>query len=206
MTTLKEFQEINQLTGLLASGLAETPQEDMPKDVAEALLAAKKQMEDLPQVLEDLNLAFSRYMTLNHTIRRMGLLARESAAMDQGPEEDQFRLEMEEEFVALAKIVAAEAGQRYFQGTGLSILNSQSAQAAVRVLSYLEPVLKNFDHEIRGQKSLILEAISETINFMGIVARSYPQAKGVEAIKQTLGRVKLPENTDEPVLMRPTFH
>jgi hypothetical protein len=136
----------------------------------------------------------------------MGLLARESAAMDDGHEESLMRQDMEVEFASLAKVVAAEAGQKYFQKSALSVLTVKSAKNSARVLSYLDPVMKNLDHEIRGQKSLILEAINETINFMGIVARSYPQAKGIEAIKQTLGKVKLPENIDEPVLLYPTLH
>ncbi|MDR1395684.1 MAG: hypothetical protein LBK52_05910 [Deltaproteobacteria bacterium] len=206
MTTLKDFQEINHLTGLLASGLAAAPPEDMPQDVAEALKAAKKQMEDLPLVLEDLNLAFNRYLTLNQTIRRMSFLAKESASAGSGPEEDQYRREMDEEFASLARVVAAEAGQRFFRGTGLSILTAQSALAAAKVLSFIDPVMKSLDHEIRGQKSLILEAIGETINFMGIVARSYPKAKGVEILLQTLGKVKLPENLDDPVVFKPTLH
>ncbi|MDR1577377.1 MAG: hypothetical protein LBT86_03990 [Deltaproteobacteria bacterium] len=206
MTSLKDFQEINVLTGLLASGLAAAPPEDIPEDVAEALLAAKKQIEDLPQVIDDLNLAFNRYLTLSRTIKRMQLLAKESHDLDEGREAEAYRQELESEFASLARIVAAEAGIKFFRGSGLSIASSQSAKIAGKVLAYLDPVMDNLDHEIRGQKSLILEAITETINFMGIVAHSYPEAKGVEAIKQTLGKVKIPQNLDDPVTLAPTLH
>ncbi|MDR1606872.1 MAG: hypothetical protein LBT38_00460 [Deltaproteobacteria bacterium] len=206
MTTLKDFQDINALTGLLASGLAAAPHDGMPDDVAEALLAAKKQIEDLPQVIDDLNLAFNRYLTLSRTIKRMQALARESRELGEGSEEDEYRQELETEFAALAKIVAAEAGIKFFQGSGLSVTTSKSAQAASLVLAYLDPVMDNLDHEIRGQKSLILEAITETINFMGIVAYSYPEAKGVSAIKETLDKVKIPQNLDDPLVLAPTLH
>jgi hypothetical protein len=206
MSVLKDFQEINVLAGLLANGLAAAPQEDMPEDVAQALLAAKKQVEDLPQVIDDLNLAFNRYLTLSQTIKRMEALATESIALGQDDDADELRQEMEAEFATLAKVVAAEAGIRHFQGSGLSVLTAKKAKAAATVLAYLDPVMDNLDHEIRGQKSLILEAISETVNFMGIVAQSYPEAKGVEAIRRTLGQVKLPRNLDDPVVMAPTLH
>ncbi|MDR2142524.1 MAG: hypothetical protein LBR11_12220 [Deltaproteobacteria bacterium] len=206
MSALKDFQSINHLAGLLASGLAAAPPEGIPPDVAEALVAAKKQVEDLPQVIEDLNLAFTRYLTLSKTIKRMQYLAKDSASLGEGIEEDEFRQEMEMEFTSLARVVAAEAGLRYFQGSGLSVLSAKSALTAAQVLAYLDPVMDNLNHEIRGQKSLILEAISETINFMGIVAQSYPEAKGVEALRQTLGQVKLPENLDDPVVLTPTIH
>ncbi|MDR2423071.1 MAG: hypothetical protein LBE01_06800 [Deltaproteobacteria bacterium] len=206
MTTVKDFQEINAIAGLLATGLAEAPPEGMPADVAEALKAAKKQVEDLPQVIDDLNLAFNRYLTLSRTVKRMQTLARDSVFLGEGREEDQFRHDLEAEFAYLASVVAAEAGIRHFQGSGLSVLTAKSAQAAAKVLSYLDPVMENLDYEIRGQKSLILEAINETVNFMGIVAQSYPEAKGVEAIRQALGKVKLPSDLNDPVVMTPTLH
>ncbi|MDR1871738.1 MAG: hypothetical protein LBS60_07450 [Deltaproteobacteria bacterium] len=207
MTNLKEFRDINVLAGLLANGLSEAPPADMPEDVAEALKAAKKQFEDLPGVIDDLNLAFNRYLTLSKTIKRMQLLAKEAGSLStRDPEDSQYLEELEREFAGLARVVASEAGLRYFQGSGLTVSDPKSARAATTVLAYLDPVMENLSYEIRGQKSLILEAIRETINFIGIVAQSYPEAKGVAAINQSLVKVKLPENLDDPVVIAPTLH
>jgi hypothetical protein len=206
MLKINHLEKIEQITGLLANTLSSTVYEDMPPDVATALLAAKKQMESLPEVIEDLNLAFTRYLKLNSAISRMTALAYESSNLLDEPEDDEYRSLLEEEFISLARLVAMEAGHRYFTGPSLSISNRISAIAASKVLSYLKPVMENLDHDIRGQKSLIVEAIAETMNFMGIITKCYPQAAGIEKIRETLERVKLPEDLETPVTFNTTFH
>jgi hypothetical protein len=206
MLKINHLEKIEQITGLLATTLASTVYDDMPPDVATALLAAKKQMESLPEVIEDLNLAFNRYLKLNSAISRMTALANESSNLGDGEENAELRLTLEEEFISLAKVVAMEAGHRYFNGPSLSVANKVSAIAASTVLSYLKPVMENLDHEIRGQKSLIIEAIAETMNFMGVIIECYPQASGLDKIRQTLERVKLPEDLNSPVTFKTTFH
>jgi hypothetical protein len=205
MLKISDFQEMFHVSGLLAQGLAGPIDPSIPPDVAEAIRAARKQMEDLPLVIEDLNLAFSRFMTLNQTLRRMSHLA-----MEAGSESESHpvpvREEMEEEFRNLAKVVADEAGQPTFQGTSLSILSKGSAKAASRVLSYLEPVQDSLDHELKGQKLLILEALAETINFLGIIALCYPEAKGVDELRRTLDKLQIPQTIEKPVTLAPTLH
>jgi prefoldin subunit 5 len=68
--------------------------EDMVQDAIEALKASKKQIEELPQVFEDLSLASNRCLTLNQTIRRMSFVSKESVSVGSGPDGDQYRLEM----------------------------------------------------------------------------------------------------------------
>jgi Asp-tRNA(Asn)/Glu-tRNA(Gln) amidotransferase A subunit family amidase len=206
MLKIRELDEMNQLTGLLAKTLALPVGQQMPPDVATALRAAQKQMEGLPEVIEDLNLAFNRYLTLNKALTRMLALAEESAAAGEAAADDARRADFEEEFVNLARIVAQEAGHRYFQGPGLTVSHRLGAVASVKVLSYLKPVLENLAHELNGQKFLIIEAITETMNFMGVIARCYPEAEGVEAIRETLGRVKLPKAIEHQITLAPTLH
>ncbi|MDR1658278.1 MAG: hypothetical protein LBT47_12130 [Deltaproteobacteria bacterium] len=206
MLKIRELDEMNQLTDLLAKTLAVPVSHQMPNDVAVTLQAAKRQMEGLPEVIEDLNLAFKRYLTLNQTLNRMMALADESSRLTQEAQDNEYRQVLEQEFTKLAVVVAKEAGHRYFEGTRLTIADQASAQAANTVLSYLKPVLENLSHELRGQKALIIEAISETMNFMGIIAMCYPDAEGVDAIRDTLSRVKLPQTPDSPVHFIPTFH
>ncbi|MDR1546782.1 MAG: hypothetical protein LBU12_08790 [Deltaproteobacteria bacterium] len=205
MLKLRDFEEINETAGLLAKSLSGPVPIEMPPDVAQALKAAKKQMEDLPSVIEDLNLAFSRYLTLNEALTRMISLAEESSRLA-ADQDEAHRRELEEEFDALAKVVAQEAGHRRFAGSGLNVADQGAATAAVRVLSYLKPVLENLDHEIRGQKALIVEALAETMNFLGVVSVCYPRAEGVERIRETLSRVRLPLNNEEPLIYGRLLH
>jgi hypothetical protein len=44
------------------------------------------------------------------------------------------------------------------------------------------------------------------MNFMGVIANCYPDAEGVEAIRETLGRVKMPRSLEAPVEFVPTLH
>ncbi|MDR3203426.1 MAG: hypothetical protein LBV23_01600 [Deltaproteobacteria bacterium] len=206
MLKINNFEKIHEITDLLAMSLAAPDMGDMPPDVATALTAAKKQMENLPEVIEDLNLAFNRYMTLNRAISRMIALARESIELGEDPLARDIRTELEEEFVSLAAVVAKEAGRQYFQGPSLTISHRIGALAAAKVLSVLKPILENLDQEIKGQKEIILEAIEETINFLGIVAMCYPHVEGVELLRSTLEKVRLPKKVEDPVVYAPTLH
>jgi hypothetical protein len=206
MLKIREFEEMNHLTGLLAKTLTGALGRGMPSDVAVTIMAAKKQMESLPEVIEDLNLAFNRYMTLNGAITRMTELAKVSAELIDGPNVLAVRQDMEEEFHALARVVAEEAGRQQFENSSLSILNTGSALLAVTILTYLKPVLEKLDHDIRGQKELIIEAIEETMNFLSIVAMSYPEAEGIADLRETLNKVTLPESVESPLEYAPTLH
>jgi hypothetical protein len=206
MLKIRELDEMSRLTGLLAKTLAMPAARRMPSDVAVTLIAAKKQMEGLPEVIEDLNLAFNRYLTLEKALTRMMALAEESASLEDSRGDADYRQELDEEFADLARVVAREAGHRYFQGTSLTVADRSGAAAAAKVLSYLRPVLDNLAHELKGQKALVVEAIAETMNFMGIIAKCYPEAEGVDAIRETLGRVRLPKAIEAPVNYVPTFH
>ena len=206
MLRIRELDEMNDLTGILAKTLAMPIASQMPPDVALTIKAAQKQMEGLPEVIGDLNLAFNRYLTLNKALSRMAALAEESAGLAESPGDEEYRARLEAEFTNLARVVAREAGHHYFKGPSLTVSHRIGARAASRVLSYLKPVLENLAHELRGQKDLILEAISETVNFMGVVCRCYPDAEGVEAVRETLGRVKIPKIAEARPDAEPTLH
>jgi hypothetical protein len=204
MIVTDDFEAMFDVSALLAGVLDFPGAAGMPPDVVEAVRAAKKQMEDLPGLISDLNLAWDRYVVLSRTLTRMSELA--VLAGRDGDVPSEARGAMDEEFSSLARVVAEEAGQANFAGTSLSLATRPSARAAAKVLSYLGPVIENLDHDIRGQKSLILEAIAETITFMGVIAMCYPDADGIEPLKRTLERIKLPADIDGPVAMSPTLH
>jgi hypothetical protein len=204
MIATEDFDVMYDISSRLAGVLDFPGTAGMPPDVAEAVIAAKKQMEGLPGVISDLNMAWDRYLVLSRTLGRMTELA--SITSREEPVNDGARALMDEEFGELARVVASEAGQAAFAGTSLSLLTRNSAKAAFRVLSYLTPVLENLDHDIKGQKSLVLEALDETVTFMGIIAMCYPDAEGIEPLKRTLARVKVPRDLNAPVVMSPTLH
>jgi hypothetical protein len=204
MIVTDDFDAMFDISSLLAGVLDFPGSAGMPPDVTEAVRAAKKQMEDLPGLISDLNLAWDRYTVLARTLGRMAELASGAGRDEDIP--DEARRLMDEEFGELARVVAAEAGQANFPGTSLSLATRPSARAACKVLSYLAPVVDNLDHDIKGQKSLLLEAIAETVTFMGIIAMCYPEAEGIEPLKRTLERVKLPSDISGHVEMSPTIH
>jgi hypothetical protein len=106
MLKIRELDEMNDLTGLLAKTLDMPAIRQMPPDVATALLAAKRQMESLPEVIVDLNQAFERYMTLNKALSRMMALAERSSRLEDFGGEAAHRRGLEEEFIRLAGVVA----------------------------------------------------------------------------------------------------
>ncbi|MDR1164539.1 MAG: hypothetical protein LBO66_01465 [Deltaproteobacteria bacterium] len=206
MLKIKEFEEIYDISHLLSSVLNFPRRADIPPDVTEAIRAAKKQMEDLPAVLEDLNAAFDRYLVLKETLSRMSELAAAAATDESDAMAAEERFALDAEFGQLARVIALEAGQAHFQGTSLSLLSPQLAKAAAKVLSYLKPVLENLDHDLRGQKTLVIDALAETINFMGVVARCYPELPGVDSILSALEKVKFPATLNEHVTVTQTIH
>ncbi|MDR1037134.1 MAG: hypothetical protein LBT40_11365 [Deltaproteobacteria bacterium] len=204
MIVTDDFDSMFDISALLAGVLDFPGAAGMPPDVVDAVRAAKKQMEDLPSLISDLNLAWDRYTVLSRTLGRMAELAVVGGREEDIP--DEARRLMDEEFGELARVVAAEAGQVNFPGTSLSLATRHSAVAAAKVLSYLAPVVENLDHDLKGQKTLLLEAIAETITFMGIIAMCYPDAEGIEPLKRTLEKVRLPHDITGAVTMTPTLH
>lgn len=181
MMSSHDIQVLNLVTDLLASGLAQGPDtvSGVPLEVAQALAEAREQMNSLPEVIENLNLSFERFNTVSAAIRRMISLADQAA----GPPTDaETRAELNEEFAALAQILAADAGRRYYAGPRLNLLNEAEAQSAAKIVRYLSPVIETMGQELAEQKALIQEAIGETINFLGVVTQCYPESEGVEAL------------------------
>ena len=103
---INEFEEMNNITSLLASVLNFPAEKGMPEEVTEAVRAAKKQMEDLPAVIGDLNAAFQRHSVLAETLSRMAELAKRAGAFG-SPLTDDDRASMDAEFAGLAHVVAA---------------------------------------------------------------------------------------------------
>ena len=176
MMTAQDIREMNDVSNLLASGLSLDSENmlGLPLEVAQALAEAREQMAGLPEVIDNLNLAFERFNTVSSALRRMIELADEAS----GDMADEARPALNDEFVTLAKILAADAGRQYYTGPRLNLLNQGEALSAARIIRYLGPVIDNMGQELIGQRDLIHEVLGETINFLGVVTQCYPDSAG----------------------------
>ena len=172
-----EINELTALINILAAGLSAVPAEPLaltlPVEVSQALAEAREQMNSLPEVIGNLNLATERFQGVAAALTGMMELAERAASEDM---DDAGRRRLEEEFVNLAKVVAADAGRKFYQGPSLSLLSPGSALSAAKIVGYMSPVIETLEKELSEQKSLIREVIAETISFLNIVTQCYPEA------------------------------
>lgn len=183
--TASEIREISQLTAILAEGLirgADTV-EGVPPEVALGLEQARQQLQDLPAVLQHLRGSLASYQSVSAALYRMMELA--DLGADENVEYAQ-RESWNKEFINLSKIVAADAGRRHYSGPRLNLLNQGEALSARRILSYMKPVIENTGQELEAQKELIREVVTETVNFLRIVADCYPEAEGTAGLREII--------------------
>lgn len=206
MLTANDIYELNTAASILAGGLALGHREtgSVPPEVGQALTEARRQMEGLPEVIENLNLSFERFNTVSSALWRMMELADLAARPDI---ENLSRTELNSEFTSLAAIVAADAGRQYYGGPRLNLLNQGEAQSAVRIIGYLAPVLNNTAQELSEQKNLIYEVISETINFLGVISQCYSDVEGINDFGRIVNEArKHIENMTAISNQAPTLH
>ena len=184
MLQAHDIVELQAVTGMLAGGLAKGAETvlGVPLEVALTLSEAREQMRSLPGVIDNLNESFTRFLTVSTALKRMIELADEASA--EIPEEA--RENMENEFVNLAKIVAADAGRQYYQGPQLSLRTQGHAWSAAKIIRYMEPVMANVERDLNEQKELIYEVVGETINFLNVVTECYPEAEGSGRLNQLI--------------------
>lgn len=187
--TTQDIQALNLVTDILASGLAQGPEtiSGLPLEVAQALAEARDQMTGLPEVIENLNLSFERFNTVSAAITRLIGLADQASGTDLG---ERSREELNEEFAYLARILAADAGRSYYDGPRLNLLNEGEAQSAAKIIRYMTPVIETMGQELAEQKNIIHEVISETINFLGVIAQCYPDSEGVETLNSLIAEAR----------------
>lgn len=185
MMTAKDIREMNDVSALLADGLTlgNENMTGLPLEVSQALAEAREQMAGLPEVIENLNLAFERFDTVSSAVSRMIELA-DRASGDLG---DEARTGLNEEFASLAKILAADAGRRYYAGPRLNLMTQGDALSAARIIRYMNPVIDNMGRELSGQRDLIHEVLGETINFLGVITQCYPDSAGAARLGRLIG-------------------
>jgi hypothetical protein len=172
---MNELSSLNNLINILNIGLAAVPETplDLPLEVSQTLAEAREQMGSLPEVVSNLNQATERFQSVSAALTGMMDLADRASDEALGDGE---RRRLEDEFVNLSKVVAADAGRHFYQGPGLSLLSRGAALSAAKILRYLAPVIKNLEEDLTEQKRLITEVIAETISFLNIITECYPEA------------------------------
>ncbi|MEW6263491.1 MAG: hypothetical protein AB1641_10490 [Thermodesulfobacteriota bacterium] len=196
MNSWPELPILKDISSLICLWLPRTGSEDLPAEIAEALEMARGQMRDLPAVIADLEAARRSFADLDQALGRMITLARESAL---SPEDDQDGRDAREiEFIRLAQMVARTAGRRYYAGPELSVKTRPQAEAALRILKHLEPVRAGQAVRIEEQTTLLERAISETINFLEIIAETYPEAASLALLPDLLRRVEWVRRNYQP--------
>ena len=186
--TTTDIREMNTISNILAGGLEGDPQTllGIPLEVALALAEARDQMGSLPGVIENLHLSFERFNTVSSALNRMIELADQASAETLGDEE---RNAFNDEFVTLAKIVAADAGRQYYAGPRLNLLNQGEAQSAAKIMRYMTPVISTMESELTEQKELISEVITETLSFLNVVIQCYPESEAVGRLSSLVDQV-----------------
>jgi len=174
MSTL-ELSELSNLSNILAIGLAAVPETHLalPLEVSQALATARAQVTTLPEVIQNFNLATERFRSLAAALTGMMELADQAAS--EAVSDDKRRL-LNDEFIDLSKVVAADAGRQFYQGPSLSLLSRGAALSAAKIVRYLAPVIETLGRDLAEQKGLIKDVIAETIKFLDTVTQCYPEA------------------------------
>ena len=191
-----EMESLNYASLILSAGLPETPVSRMPAEVAETLTLAREQMRQIPAVIEDIAAAQRAFDLLDRAISRMSELAREAAGLT---DDDQAgRDAREEEFVKLAQVVARVAGRDDYRGPKLTITSKAQAEGSIKILKHLDPVKAGLAAQLRQQRTLVIQAVQETVVFLETIAKTYPEEAAYISIPDLLGRVKWVREYNQP--------
>ncbi len=194
MNQMLDLEKLHFTSSFLSMNLPFPAPGELPTEVAETLEAVKSQMHSIPETIRDLKTALREFDVLDASLERLIVLARESADL---PEDDRTaRSAMEKEFIELAYTVAQIAGRSNYNGPALSVANRGKAQAALKILAHLVQVKSTMAAQFKEQEMLIGEAITETLDFLEVVAQSYPKAASLSSIPNLLQRVSVVRGDD----------
>ena len=187
MNSKLDLEKLNDVSCILSTGIPVPAADDIPDEVVETLKLARIQMETIPAALEDIEAAKREFKVLDKTIDRLEELAREASEL---PEEDRTgRASREAEFIKLGHVLAQIAGRQNYQGPELSIATRAKAQSSHRIIKHLLPVKESLAAQMAEQEAMVVEAVQQTIDFLEIIEKAYPQKKSLSAISDLLTRV-----------------
>lgn len=177
MMTTSNIHELNILSELLAGGLGTVTKISgggLPLEVIQALEAAREQMSTLPEVLTNFRMSMEKYDTVSAAITRMIELAH-TASRDISDED---RLMLNDEFVGLAKILAADAGRHFYPGPRLNLNDQGQAMSAAKIIGYMKPFMATTGQNLYEHQKIIQKAVNDTISFLTTITECYPESEG----------------------------
>ena len=141
----------------------------------------------LPACLRDLNEAKEAFTRLSRTIDRLMELADECSVLS---DEDQAgRAARQDEFVALARVVARSAGRLNYRQPQLSVETPSQARATRMALRHLEPVKATLKAQLEEQEKNIHEAVTATMDFLRIMVDAFPGARSLMGLPDLLRQI-----------------
>ncbi|MFH1140009.1 MAG: hypothetical protein V1816_28340 [Pseudomonadota bacterium] len=198
MNQALDLERLHAVSSILGLGIPEPEGDDLPREVAETLKVARRQMKNIPAVLEDLVAAQKDFAVLDMCIDQLQALALEAGRL---PEEDQQgRDVLEIKFVGLSRVLAGVAGRSGYGRPEMSLKTKAQAQAAAKILRHLEPVKETMAEDFKEQERLIIQCIFGTITFLEAVCREFPLTASATSIPDLLQRVKWVHESDIPVM------
>jgi hypothetical protein len=80
----------------------------------------------------------------------------------------------------------------------LTISSKAKAEGSIKVLKHLDPVKEGLAAQLRRQRTLVIQAVQETIVFLETIAETYPAEAADVSIPDLLGRVKWVREYNRP--------
>lgn len=183
-----DFERLGLVSSLLGQHIPVTrTEEELPPEVARALIMARVQMQGIPSALRDLEAAKLNFSVLEKSLDRLVALTDEAAEL--GEEDQPGRDRLEVELVSLAHVVAKLAGRQNYDGPQISVKTKAHAQGSRKILRHLTPFKEDMALNLIDQENLIVEAIEQTIGFLEMITESYPEAASLTSIPDLLLRV-----------------
>ena len=202
MNQALDLERLHAVSSILGLGIPEPEGDDLPEEVAETLKVARRQMQNIPAVLEDLAAAQEDFAVLDMCIDQLQALALEAGRL---PEEDQQgRDVLEIKFVGLSRVLAGVAGRTHYNRPQMTLKTKAQAQAAYKILRHLEPVKETMAQDFQEQERLIIQSVIGTITFLEAVCLEFPQIASAASIPDLLQRVKWVRESENPALPEPS--
>ncbi len=155
---LSHYEKIARILAQELPGLALVSE---PLDVIDSLENLSDEMSMMPEVIQDCRLATEAFDQLDDVIDRMYALA--DRAVELPEDKNRERAILDEEFAGYSHIVARLAGADDFDGPSLSLATKPEAQAARKILAYLNDARTSFTRKLADQRRQINSAMDEAL-------------------------------------------
>jgi hypothetical protein len=161
VSSCPDLSGYEEVARILARELPALSLHSEPLDVIDSLEHLSEEMALMPEIIEDCRLATEAFDELDRVIGHMYALADRAAELPEDRPGERARLD--EEFKGYSHIVSRLAGADDFEGPSLSLLSRAEAQAARKILGYLNEARSGFTRKLAGQRRRINSAMDEAV-------------------------------------------